>query len=303
MHPNQLGYIEDYITAWEDTLAGPNFSDPVSGFRRFVDVPSFIDFMLVNEVSKNVDGYRISSYLYKEKLSDGGKLFAGPLWDFNLGFGNANYCQGGDTTGWELNFNSICGGGWQNPFWWKRMLEDSLYAHDVNCRWQSLRQNVLSTAVLINYIDSLANVLVEPAARNFSRWPILGVYVWPNNFIGNTFQEEIDYLKEWVTGRLTWMDNNMFGSCEDLETSELIQPKDISLFPNPANSAITIKSSNIIPNAIIQIVTADGRTSSEVTVNQLNTITMDISELEAGIYFVRVLSNNESYTTFKLIKK
>jgi hypothetical protein len=78
---------------------------------------------------------------------------------------------------------------------------------------------------------------------------------------------------------------------------------DITLFPNPANSVVTIKSDNIIPNARIQIVTADGRTSSEVAVNQLNTITMDISELEAGIYFVRVLSNNEFYTTIKLIKK
>jgi hypothetical protein len=303
MHPIQLGYIEDYVTDWEDALAGPNFSDPVDGFRPYVDVPSFIDFMLVNEVTKNVDGYRISSYLYKEKLSDGGKLFAGPLWDFNLGFGNADYCQGGDTTGWELNFNSYCGGGWQNPFWWKRMLEDSLYAHDVNCRWQSLRQNVLSTTVLMNYIDSLATVLTEPAARNYTKWPILGVYVWPNNFVGDTFQEEIDYLKEWITGRLTWMDNNMFGSCPDLGTNELEKPMDITLFPNPSNSAVTIKSDNIIPNARIQIVTADGRTSSEVAVNQLNTITLDISELEAGIYFVRVLSNNEFYTTIKLIKK
>jgi hypothetical protein len=303
MHPTQLVYIEDYITAWEDALAGPNFSDPVTGFRPYVDVPSFIDFMLVNEVTKNVDGYRISSYLYKEKLSDGGKLFAGPLWDFNLGFGNANYCQGSDTTGWEINYNSICGGGWQNPFWWKRMLEDSLYAHDVNCRWQTLRQNVLSTPVLMNYIDSLATVLTEPAARNYTKWPILGVYVWPNNFVGDTFQEEIDYLKEWVTGRLTWMDNNMFGSCTDLGTNEVEKPMDISLFPNPANSAITIKSDNTIPNARIQIVTADGRTSSEVAINQLNTITMDISELESGIYFVRVLSNNEFYTTIKLIKK
>ena len=121
--------------------------------------------------------------------------------------------------------------------------------------------------------------------------------------LGIPSKKKLTILKEWVTGRLTWMDNNMFGSCEDLETSELIQPKDISLFPNPASSSITIKSSNIIPNAIIQIVTTDGRTSSKVSVNQLNTITMDISELEAGIYFVRVLSNNESYTTFKLIKK
>jgi hypothetical protein len=266
-------------------------------------VSSFIDFMLVNEVSKNVDGYRISSYLYKEKLSDGGKLVAGPLWDFNLGFGNANYCQGGDTTGWEINYNSICGGGWQNPFWWKRLLEDSLYAHDVNCRWQSLRQNILSTPVLLNYIDSLATILTEPAARNFTRWPILGVYVWPNNFVGNTFQEEIDYLKEWISGRLIWMDNNMFGSCTDLGVNENIPSKEIAIYPNPANSAITISCEQILPNAIIEIVTTDGRSSKKMEVNQLSKITMDISDLEEGIYFVRISTNKEFYTTIKLIKK
>jgi hypothetical protein len=303
MHPTQLGYIEDYVTAWEDALKSPNFSDPVSGFRPFIDVSSFIDFMLVNEVSKNVDGYRISSYLYKEKLSDGGKLVAGPLWDFNLGFGNANYCQGGDTTGWEINYNSICGGGWQNPFWWKRLLEDSLYAHDVNCRWQSLRQNILSTPVLLNYIDSLATILTEPAARNFTRWPILGVYVWPNNFVGNTFQEEIDYLKEWISGRLIWMDNNMFGSCTDLGVNENIPSKEIAIYPNPANSAITISCEQILPNAIIEIVTTDGRSSKKMEVNQLSKITMDISDLEEGIYFVRISTNKEFYTTIKLIKK
>ncbi|MCE2683166.1 MAG: CotH kinase family protein [Cryomorphaceae bacterium] len=232
-----------------------------------------------------------------------GQSFAGPLWDFNLGFGNANYCQGGDTTGWELNFNSYCGGGWQNPFWWNRLLEDSLYAHDVNCRWQSLRQNVLSTPVLMNYIDSVANVLTEPAARNYTRWPILGVYVWPNNFIGDTFQEEIDYLKEWVTGRLTWMDNNMFGSCTDLGLNENSLPTDINIYPNPASTSVTVKSEQPIPNASIDFITTDGRCFKKMHTNELNTFAIDIRDLEEGIYFVRVYANNEFYTTFKLIKK
>lgn len=85
MHPTQLEYIQNYITNWEHALADSTFMDPQVGYRNYIDVPSFIDFFLVNEVSKNVDGYRISSFLYKERFSEGNRLVAGPLWDFNLG--------------------------------------------------------------------------------------------------------------------------------------------------------------------------------------------------------------------------
>jgi hypothetical protein len=60
----------------------------------------------------------------------------------------------------------------------------------------------------------------------------LGTYVWPNNFIGLTYQEEIDYMKSWILGRLTWMDNNMFGTCPSAGIENNTE-NNISIYPNP----------------------------------------------------------------------
>jgi hypothetical protein len=299
----QRQYIEDYVTEWETALAGPSFTDPVTGYRNYIDVPSFIDFFLINEVSKNVDGYRISTYLTKHRTSEGGKLEAGPLWDFNLGFGNANYCQGGLTTGWEINFNSICGGQWQNPFWWTRMLQDPNYAHEVKCRWLELRQGVLSTNYLINYIDSLSTVLNEPSVRHFSRWPILGTYVWPNNFIGNTFQEEIDYLKTWITNRLSWMDANMFGTCTDLGLSDSNLSNDIQLIPNPTTGFFKVLTNNTLEIKKVIVTNSLGQVIKIVPFTNEVQLTFNLESHSNGLYFVHVFTTDSKCQTLKLVKE
>jgi hypothetical protein len=282
IHPLQEQYIQSYVSAWETALAGPNFSDPQLGFRAYADEESFIDYMLLNEISKNVDGYRISTFLYKERFSEGGQLVAGPLWDFNLGWGNANYCQGGNTTGWEINFNSVCGGALVNPFWWSRMLQDSVYANRVNCRWLELRTTVLDSTVLMNYIDSMALALSLPAQRTYAKWPILGTYVWPNNFIGQTYAEEMNYLKTWTSNRLIWMDNNMFGTCSSLGTKPIAEDP-IRIFPNPGKDEIYIDG--LTNNSAIIVRDCHGKTVIE-TSNQNYTFLLNTSFLESGVYFI-----------------
>jgi len=86
LHPTQLTYIQEYITEWETVLKSNYFTDPDSGYVNYIDVQSFIDYILVNELSKNVDGYRLSAYMYKERLSEGGKIVAGPNHRLGIGF-------------------------------------------------------------------------------------------------------------------------------------------------------------------------------------------------------------------------
>ncbi|MEY3425428.1 MAG: hypothetical protein RL679_786 [Bacteroidota bacterium] len=300
MQPTQIQYIEDFITDWETALAGPNFANPISGYKAYIDEQSFIDFMLVNEISKNVDGYRISTFLHKNRLSEGGKLVAGPLWDFNLGWGNANYCQGGQTTGWEINFNTICGGGLDNPFWWNRLLEDPNYANAVKCRWLTLRETILSDAVLTNYIDSLAAVLTVPASRNYTKWPILGTYVWPNNFVGNTYQEEIGYLKSWMQSRLIWMDQNMFGTCDNLNLEENQKTASI-VFPNPSDGKITIRPAMLLENVTLKLYTVEGILQYEQKFDQLKEENLDFSSLSKGYYLLTINQIDGIYQTIKII--
>jgi hypothetical protein len=283
IHPLQKAYIQEYITNWEVALKSSNFTDPVSGYKSYIDVASFIDFFLINELSKNVDGYRISTYLHKQRFSEGGKLVAGPLWDFNIAWGNSNYCQGGNTSGWEINFNSVCGGGGelQNPFWWNRMLQDPLFANEVKCRWTTLRQSSLSDAALTSYIDSVATLLSVPAARHYQKWPILGAYVWPNNFIGQTYQEEVNYLKTWITNRTTWMDANMFGTCTASLSENKANP--ILIAPNPAQT--TIEMEGLSGKGTLQIIDLSGKIVHHVVYDQTS-IVIELQQLQNGIYFI-----------------
>ena len=205
----QMEYIEGHITAFEDALAGPDFTDPELGYSPFVDVNSFVDLYLINELSKNIDGYRLSTYFYKQKDSNGGKIVMGPWWDYNLSLGNADYCEGANTEGFEVDTD--CGN--TNPFWWERMLEDPAYRDLTRCLWEDYRSAAWSNESIHNTIDSLAALLGEAQVREYARWPRLGEYVWPNAFVGQTYEEELDYMRDWIDDRLAWLDANILGEC------------------------------------------------------------------------------------------
>jgi hypothetical protein len=208
IHVRQAQYIQSFTDSFEAALASPQFQDPVNGWRRFMDENSVIDFMLMNEMSRNVDGYRISTFLHKEKITQGNKLKMGPVWDFDIAWQNANYCQGSNTAGWAYDFNSVCGGdGLLVPFWWQRFRQDTLFNKRLFCRYTEFRSSVFSDASLNALADSMAAVLAESQARNFERWPILGVYVWPNpGPIPATYAGEITKLKQWFANRMAWLD-------------------------------------------------------------------------------------------------
>jgi hypothetical protein len=208
----QRTYIKNYITTAENTLTGTSYSNPETGYNKYFDVASFVDFMLLSEISKEVDKYRYSTYFYKEKDSDGGKLFAGPAWDFNLGYGNVDYWPMGiDYTGWL--YTNVQTHSASIMFWWKRLNEDAYFRNLAKTRWISLRQGELSNTKITSVIDSILVLIDEAKDRNYQRWPILGQYVWPNyDWQYNTYEDEVDYFENFLFQRLLWMDYNMPGS-------------------------------------------------------------------------------------------
>ena len=136
----------------------------------------------------------------------------GPIWDFNLAFGNANYCSGGETNVWAYKFNERCSGDiWQIPFWWDRFLEDPVFVLQLKTRWLQLRGNQLSNIAIFEKIDAYLETLMASNSieENFEKWPVLGQYIWPNNFVGNTYTEEKDYLVNWINNRLSWLDSEI----------------------------------------------------------------------------------------------
>ena len=207
--PEQKTYIQNFVGDFEDALASDDFADPNLGYAPYIDVNSFIDYFIVNEFSKNIDAYRLSTYMHKQKDSDGGKLVMGPLWDYNFSFGNVQYCVDSSPENFAVDFSEQCPEEyWLAPFWWNRLLEDSTYLEQLAVRWAELRSNQLANERIIARIDSVATLVDEAQARNFTRWPILGERVWPNDYVVDTYQEEVDYLKNWMTQRLTWLDEN-----------------------------------------------------------------------------------------------
>ena len=235
----QFQYIKKYVTDFEASLAGPDFRDPTKGFRAFVDEQSFIDYLLLTEVCKNVDGYRLSAYFYKERDSKGGKITMGPIWDYNLTYGNADYCEGNSYVGWAFNFSRVCPkDDFVLPFWWDRLLQDLDFARKVKEKYKALRKTVLTPERLGAYVDSSATALTEARQRNFVKWPVIGVYVWPNGFVGRTYEAETGYLKAWIGQRLTWMDINIesFG----VLTATREEPA-FTLGPNPSVGDLTLK--------------------------------------------------------------
>ena len=210
IHAYQKNYIKNYINDFESSLASDQFKNSENGYRKYIDVNSFIDFFILNEISNNVDGFRLSTYLHKDREK---KLIIGPIWDFNLSFGNADYCGGEMYDIWLHKFNERCPGDfWNIPFWWNRFLEDENFVNQLKDRWNELRISTLSDENIISLIDdyySFLNNETDIVKKNFDKWRIFGIYIWPNSFIGNNYYEEIDFLKNWIKNRTSWLDESI----------------------------------------------------------------------------------------------
>lgn len=196
----QKNWIRTYMNDFEAALYGANFRDPVNGYRKYIDTRSFIDHHIMVEMTKNIDGFRLSTFMYKDR---GEKLMMGPIWDYNLSLGNADYLNGGIPQGWY--YTQLSSGDYP---WYGRLFEDPDFRQEYIDRWAELRRGVFSTENLVADIEGYRQLLQESQARNFDRWKILGTYVWPNYHVGPTWQNEVDWMTDWLRSRVSWMDSN-----------------------------------------------------------------------------------------------
>lgn len=239
----QRDYIAAYVDSLETTLYSTAFADTAVGYRQYLDVPSFIGYFLVNELARSNDGFKKSVFFHKDKYSNGGKLKAGPTWDFDWAWKDMWGCDifdNSDGSGWAHLINDCptdnysCG-------WYVRLLQDSTFTRELQCTYQDLRATVLDTAYMFNIIDSIGQRVQVAQARHFQKWPILGISgpAPEVNPVATTYAAELDTLKAWITRRLVWLDTNMPGLCTPIAgVTEAARPPALLVRVDPGSEQV-----------------------------------------------------------------
>lgn len=305
----QRNYIKAFVSEFEANLVSSNFEHPTNGYTKYINPESFIDFFFVNEITNNVDGYRLSSFLYKDKLTDGGKINMGPVWDFNLGYGNADYYNQGLLTGFSYQLNA-----WASPLWWDRLLQSEKFTTELRCKWDAMRKTKLNTDTIFAYIDSTTAYLDDAQKRNFNKWNILSTYVWPNQYLGGTYENEIIYLKNWINDRMIWLDNNMPGSCAINSISENeFNFNKLKVYPNPFSDNLTIEFyANEMADYEIRITNITGQTMYIENQKVLAQTALEFNwngkahnsiPIKSGFYICQILKNGMLEASQKIVKQ
>lgn len=194
----QLAYVKKYFSDLESALYGVNFKDPAQGYAKYIDVPSFAANYIVHELTKNVDGnMRLSTFFTKAR---DGKLMVSNVWDFDLTLGNCNYmgASGNGPTGFYVKN--------VDTRYYNRLFLDTAFHAEVKRQWNVLYPHMPE---IVKKIEAYAVQLDPAQKRNFQKWQILNIYVWPNVVWPGTYQGEVDYLKDFLTRRAAWMNTEI----------------------------------------------------------------------------------------------
>ena len=162
------------------------------GYAEYIDVDSFVDWFLISEITKNVDSMFFSSMFLN--VMPGEKIKMGPLWDFDLSFGNVDYADSRYAEGWWVKYHP----------WYERLFQDPAFVEKVKTRFTYFRSN---QDFILNKIDTYAEQLKWAQQENNDKWQTIGQYVWPNPVVFDTYQEEVGHMKDWYVNRMNWLDS------------------------------------------------------------------------------------------------
>lgn len=305
----QFTYIKNYVNTFEKSLQEENPLKASTTYRSMMDMPSFVNYFLLNELTRNVDGFRLSTYFYKDKDSKGGKLTMGPAWDYNLSFGNADYYDGYLPQGWVYNKLELSEGTpdyFQTPFWWGKLMKDSVFVNSVKRRWSSLRKTSLSPQAIFKFMDSTTVALKDPMQRNFGRFPLYGRKIWPNYYVGNNANDELFWMQNWISARINWLDAAINRLDATIVLGAQEEPS-LRAFPNPARHTINLEFPlQQDSNLRLEIFDLLGRVvlSRPLGLQKKGSviIPLDISSISPGRYVITILMDNEPLFRFPVVK-
>ncbi len=208
----QKAYIKNQFVTLQSTMTSQN-GLITNGYPSIIDVPSFIDYFILNELGSNPDGYHYSTFFHKDR---NGKLRAGPIWDFNLTYGNDLFSYGFDrskTNVWQFN-----DGGNDGAKFWNDLFNNSTFKCYLSKRWTELSASdqPLNFSVISAKIDQLANLVSEASVREQERWNTI-----------STHKSNISAMKTWIQTRMTWLNArlNSYQTCANVSLPGLVISK------------------------------------------------------------------------------
>lgn len=184
--------VKNFVNEAEVVLYSGNFKDPETGWQKYFDATSMVDWYIINEIAKSWDAIRWSSTFMT--WIPGGKIFMGPLWDYDIAFGNADASDGCDSSpeGFQI----------KNQVWIHRLFEDPYFVQLVKDRWQYFYSK---KSAIMSEINADANYLKYSAVENNNKWQTFYKYTERNRDIWGSYFNEIEYLKEWLGTRMDWL--------------------------------------------------------------------------------------------------
>lgn len=189
-------FIKNYVISAETALYSSDFLDEEEGYKKYLDIESFVEWYLVNEISKNADACALYSSCYMN-LKRGGKLKMGPLWDFDLAFGDYPWADWANKTeGFAL----------KNHGWYCRLFEDPAFVANVKDRFNEI---YASRQQIYDHIDANAAKIKAKIYEENKIWGCQTLTSASEDEVKAAYQEKVDYLKTWIETRLTWLNENI----------------------------------------------------------------------------------------------
>jgi len=190
----QNNYIKNQFTLLENAMKMQN-SSITNGYPSIIDVPIFINYMLISEIASNADSYQYSTYFHKDR---NGKLRAGPVWDYDLTYGNDLFFWGLDrshTNVWQFDNGDNTG-----SKFWKDLYNNTTFKCYLTKRWKELsaENEPLNYNIISDKIDIVESLITEASVRENDKWGTIG------NLATN-----ISNLKSWLSERINWMNGNL----------------------------------------------------------------------------------------------
>jgi len=215
-----IAYVYDYLSRVSHAIRSGNFR----AIENLIDIPSFVDFFLVQEFVKNPDVGWSSVFMTIRGQGEERRLVMGPLWDFDIGAGNSYYmAEGRWATEIEQGYSPYGLTAATRNYWFREAMQIPQLATIVAERWQEISGNEVYQT--IRHIEEVASQFAADFERNFERHQIMGTRLWqePQEIVDIlTFEGQVEHLVDWLERRATWLDEHFSNVLREIERNPTI---------------------------------------------------------------------------------